>query len=117
MPPPSTKLHQQAESLKGRALQRKKSGGDWKTPRATAPEGMEATKILFGRGQRHYRDDEDAEGLVRVMREAIREEWEREFGGVKEVSDDGNGNGSEKEKEIDGEGGKGLPIRGNGGKL
>ncbi|RMZ78927.1 hypothetical protein DV737_g3687, partial [Chaetothyriales sp. CBS 132003] len=40
----------------------------------------EATKILFGRGQRHYRDEEDSERLVDVIRRCVKVEWEREFG-------------------------------------
>ena len=72
------------------------------------PEGMEATKILFGRGQRHYRDDEDAEDLVKVMRENVRNEWEKEFGkGVDQESTRNDRSAREKD----------LPIRGSGGKL
>lgn len=66
-----------------RREQRRKSGGEYTgfgTVKASVPEGMEATKILFGRGQRHYRDDEEAEGLVRVMRERVALEWDQEFG-------------------------------------
>jgi hypothetical protein len=32
-------------------------------------DGMKATNALFGRGQRHYRDDDDAERLVKVILE------------------------------------------------
>lgn len=42
---------------------------------------MKATAILFGRGQRHYRDDDDAAGLVELMRQMVADEWRREFGG------------------------------------
>ena len=60
--------------------------------RKPPPQGIQATAILFGRGQRHYRDDEDAEGLVREMRGRIAEEWRREFGGERsELSKDGAG--------------------------
>lgn len=41
---------------------------------------MKATAILFGRGQRHYRDDDDAVGLVELMRQMVAEEWRRDFG-------------------------------------
>lgn len=41
---------------------------------------MKATAILFGRGQRHYRDDDDAVGLVELMRRMVVEEWRRDFG-------------------------------------
>lgn len=100
--PPKTTLHQ-ASGKKSR----RKSGGDWKTPRGV-PEGMEATKILFGRGQRHYRDDEDAEELVKVIRDKVRVEWEKEFGyGEEEDSRAGNRPGKEKE----------MPVRGGTGKL
>jgi hypothetical protein len=42
---------------------------------------VQATAILFGRGARHYRDDDDAVGLVQVMRREVAVEWAREFGG------------------------------------
>jgi hypothetical protein len=41
---------------------------------------MKATAILFGRGQRHYRDDDDAVGLVELMRHEVAAEWTRTFG-------------------------------------
>lgn len=100
--PPKQKL-QQASERKARS----KSGGDWKTPRGM-PEGMEATKILFGRGQRHYRDDEDADDLVKVMREKVRNEWEKEFGKRAE-QENMHDDRSAREKD--------LPVRGSGGKL
>jgi diadenosine tetraphosphate (Ap4A) HIT family hydrolase len=76
--PPNSKLQQEAETRKG----------GWKRK---VPEGIAATKILFGRGMRHYRDDEDAEELVRVMRERVKVEWEREFG--REELEGGGGRG------------------------
>ncbi len=104
--PPKLTLHQASEKKA-----RRKSGGDWRTPKGV-PEGMEATKILFGRGQRHYRDDEDAEELVKTMREKVKIEWKKEFGS-QQVQDAGKMDvdyGKEKEGE--------LPSRGNSsGKL
>jgi hypothetical protein len=44
------------------------------------PTGVQATAILFGRGARHYRDDDDAKGLVVAMRREVAVEWAREFG-------------------------------------
>ena len=95
---PPTTLHQQT-------VRRKKSGGDWKTPRSV-PEGMEATKILFGRGQRHYRDDQDAEELVKVMRGCVRVQWEREFGKAEDETDVPS-HGAEKRRD--------PSLRGSGG--
>ena len=57
---------------------------------------MEATRILFGRGQRHYRDEEESEELVEVMRRCVRVEWEREFG--KGTSSSGLERGKKTEK-------------------
>lgn len=66
-----------------------------------APEGFEATRVMFGRGQRHYRDDEDAEALVAVMRERVREEWERSFPEhrLEVTAKQGRGEGEAKAKE------------------
>ncbi|RMZ80357.1 hypothetical protein DV738_g2853, partial [Chaetothyriales sp. CBS 135597] len=61
-----------------RSVNNRSSGGD--VPPPPIPTGMEATKILFGRGQRHYRDEEESERLVDVIRRCVRIEWEREFG-------------------------------------
>ena len=97
--PPKVTLHQASE----RKASRRKSGGDWKTPKGV-PEGMEATKILFGRGQRHYRDDEDAEDLVKVMRDQVRLEWEKEFGKAEEQDSVVGGRGG-REKELSVRGG------------
>lgn len=52
---------------------------------------MKATAILFGRGQRHYRDDDDAVGLVEVMRRRVAEEWRAEFGHGAQVTSAGAG--------------------------
>lgn len=54
---------------------------------AQVPTGLKASFVQFGRGQRSELDDEDAEELVKVMRENVRKEWIREFG----ESDDGIG--------------------------
>ena len=76
-----------------------KEARDGREVRNEMPKGMKATAILFGRGQRHYRDDDEAEDLVRVIRGCVKEEWEREFGregdgvGVGEVGGEGRGRG------------------------
>ena len=72
---------------------------------------MEATKILFGRGQRHYRDDEDAEELVKVMRGCVRVQWEREFGSQDEQNSGKGDTGSWRETERAND----LPSRASGG--
>ena len=74
------------------------------------PKGMKATAILFGRGQRHYRDDEEAEDLVKVMRGCVKEEWEREFGG----EGDAETNGDEVRGEKGLGGNQGEMVRRNG---
>lgn len=48
--------------------------------RAVIPTGLRASFIQFGRGQRNELDDDDAAVLVRIIRENVKVEWEREFG-------------------------------------
>lgn len=82
--------------------------------KAELPEGLEATRILFGRGQRHYRDEEDAEVLIRMMRERVRVEWEREFG---DSGDEKTGTNPEGSSGVDGRmtREKRLPFKSGGG--
>jgi diadenosine tetraphosphate (Ap4A) HIT family hydrolase len=87
------------------------SGTGRRYPPNEQPEGLEATRILFGRGQRHYRDEEESEALVKVIRERVREEWTRTFPGDQQlVYDKGE---LERERERLLSGGRGA----SGGKL
>ncbi|KAK5947097.1 hypothetical protein PMZ80_001243 [Knufia obscura] len=49
------------------------------------PTGLRASYVQFGRGQRHELDEDDAAVLVKTMRENLKSEWEKEFGGVANV--------------------------------
>lgn len=49
------------------------------------PTGLRASYVQFGRGQRHELDDDDAEVLVKDMRENLKSEWEKGFGSATNV--------------------------------
>jgi len=60
------------------------SKGKRKYDPAQIPQGFQATTILFGRGYRHYVDEDEPVEMVVEMRRRVAEEWKRAFGEDKE---------------------------------
>lgn len=53
---------------------------------AKVPTGIRASSVLFGRGQREELDDDEANDLVKIIRECLRKEWLVAFGNHEDIT-------------------------------